>query len=52
MTGLWQTSGRSAVSFKRRLEIEKRYSEEYSLRMDLRILINTIKEVISGKGAV
>lgn len=52
LTGLWQTSGRSAVSFKRRLEIEKRYSEEYSLRMDLRILINTIKEVISGKGAV
>ncbi len=52
LTGLWQTSGRSTVSFKRRLEIEKRYSEEYSFEMDLRILLNTVKEVIEGKGAI
>ena len=52
LTGLWQTSGRSTVTFKRRLEIEKRYSDQYSLRMDYNILKNTVKEVISGKGAI
>ena len=52
LTGLWQTSGRSNITFEDRLKIEKRYSEQYSLRMDFRIFLKTIKEVIKGKGAL
>lgn len=52
LTGLWQTSGRSDVSFRERLKIEKRYSEEYSLRMDIEIIFKTIRDVFKRKGAV
>lgn len=52
LTGLWQTSGRSAVSFKRRLAIERKYSQEYCFKLDLKIFINTIKDVFQGRGAV
>ena len=52
LTGLWQTSGRSNITFVERLKIEKGYSENYSLKMDFKILLKTIKEVIRGKGAV
>lgn len=52
LTGLWQVSGRSDVSFKRRLVLERKYSQEYCLKMDLKILIGTVKEVFKGNGAV
>lgn len=52
LTGLWQTSGRSDVSFRERLKIEKKYSENYSLKLDFRIIIKTIKDVVKGRGAV
>ena len=52
LTGLWQTSGRSNVSFRERLRIEKEYSENYSLKLDFKIIMNTIKDVIRGRGAL
>lgn len=52
LTGLWQTSGRSMVSFRDRLRLEKKYSEEYSLKMDVKIVFLTFKEVITHKGAM
>lgn len=52
LTGLWQTSGRSAISFNRRLEIEKTYSENYSLKADIKIIFKTILDVFKGKGAM
>lgn len=52
LTGLWQVSGRSDISFKRRLVLERKYSQEYCLKMDLKILIGTVKEVFKGNGAL
>lgn len=52
ITGLWQTSGRSNISFRERLRIEKGYSENYSLRLDFKILLETFKEVVKGNGAI
>lgn len=52
ITGLWQTSGRSNISFRDRLKIEKKYSENYSLKLDFKILMQTFKEVIKGNGAI
>ena len=52
ITGLWQVSGRSDLSFKRRLELEQEYSKKYSIRFDLMILFRTIRAVIKGDGAM
>lgn len=52
ITGLWQTSGRSNISFRERLKIEKRYSDEYSLKMDIKILFKTFSGVFKKDGAI
>ena len=51
LTGLWQTSGRSNISFKERLEIEKEYSEKYSMMLDLKIFFKSFAVVIFKQGA-
>lgn len=52
ITGLWQVSGRSDLSFKRRLELESKYSNSISIRMDIKILLNTFLAVFKGEGAM
>ncbi len=52
LTGLWQTSGRSAISFNKRLEIEKTYSDNYSLKTDIKIIFKTILDVFKCRGAI
>ena len=52
ITGLWQVSGRSDISFQRRLELEKKYSNTCSFRLDFKILINTFAAVFKGEGAM
>ena len=51
LTGYWQVSGRSDVSFKKRLELEQFYSNNYSLLLDIKIIINTVRVVLFKKGA-
>lgn len=51
ITGYWQVSGRSDVSFKQRLKLEQYYSNNASLKMDIKILLKTVKVVLFGKGA-
>ncbi len=51
LTGYWQVSGRSDVSFKRRLELESFYSENRSLKLDIKIFFLTFSVVLFGKGA-
>jgi exopolysaccharide biosynthesis polyprenyl glycosylphosphotransferase len=51
MTGLWQISGRSTVSFSEWLELDLWYIEHWSLALDLRILFRTIPAVLRQKGA-
>ena len=51
ITGYWQVSGRNDVSFKRRLKLEKYYSNNYSLTMDISIFFKTFKVVLCGRGA-
>ena len=52
ITGLWQVSGRSDLTFKRRLELEAQYSNSISLRLDIKIIINTFRAVFKGEGAM
>ena len=51
MTGLWQVSGRSDLSFDEMKSLDMHYVENKSLLLDLKILLLTIPVVISGKGA-
>jgi exopolysaccharide biosynthesis polyprenyl glycosylphosphotransferase len=52
ITGIWQVSGRSEVTdFDEVLEMDLLYIENWSLRMDLEILVRTIGVVFLGKGA-
>jgi exopolysaccharide biosynthesis polyprenyl glycosylphosphotransferase len=51
MTGLWQCSGRSNVDFHDWMRLDLEYVDNWSLRLDLQILLRTILAVLSGKGA-
>lgn len=51
ITGLAQVSGRNAVGWDERLELDARYVEGMSLRQDLRILVRTVAAVLSRRGA-
>lgn len=50
MTGLWQVSGRNDVDYDVRIRLDMQYAHLKSLRLDGRILINTIRVVLSGMG--
>ena len=51
MTGLWQVSGRSRLSFMERVRLDEDYLHNWSLWLDLRILARTILVVVRGEGA-
>ena len=51
VTGLWQVTGRSRTTFDEMVRLDLRYVKRRSLWTDLRILIDTPRAVISGKGA-
>lgn len=51
MTGYWQVSGRSAVGYPERVDIELHYIENQSLLFDIAILIKTVWEVLLKRGA-
>ncbi len=53
ITGLWQVSGRSNITdFEEVVELDKKYIREWSLGLDLRILLQTIKVVFSKEGSM
>ena len=51
ITGYWQVNGRSKTTFKERLELERYYSNNYSLILDIKIFFKTFKVVLFGKDA-
>ncbi len=51
ITGLWQVSGRSDLSFEGRVDLELYYAQNWSFWLDLRILFKTIAVVLFGRGA-
>ncbi|MQA59920.1 MAG: exopolysaccharide biosynthesis polyprenyl glycosylphosphotransferase [Actinophytocola sp.] len=51
MTGLWQVSGRSDLSWDESIRLDLRYVEDWSLALDAMILWKTFRAVLSGEGA-
>lgn len=51
ITGLWQVSGRSDLTFDEQCLLDIYYIENWSLAMDLRIMLQTIPRVLFGSGA-
>jgi exopolysaccharide biosynthesis polyprenyl glycosylphosphotransferase len=51
LTGLWQVSGRSDLSWSESVRLDVRYVEDWSLALDLMILWKTFRAVRSGQGA-
>ncbi len=51
MTGLWQVSGRSDLAWEEAVRLDLRYVENWSLSLDLVILLRTITAVVRSSGA-
>ncbi len=51
MTGLWQISGRSGLSFDDLVRLDFTYLENWSIWLDISIILKTIPAVLSGRGA-
>ncbi|MCD0447801.1 sugar transferase [Actinocorallia sp. API 0066] len=51
MTGLWQVSGRSDLSWEDSVRLDLRYVENWTLAMDLQIIWRTVATVVRGDGA-
>lgn len=51
LTGLWQVSGRSDLSWEDSVRLDLRYVENWSLAEDLLILWKTARAVLAGSGA-
>lgn len=50
LTGLAQVSGRNALTWTERIDLDVRYVEEQSVLTDLRILARTLVAILSGEG--
>ncbi len=52
ITGLWQISGRSKIKdFEEVVRLDKEYVDNWSIKEDIRILLKTVKVVLSKDGA-
>ena len=52
ITGLWQVMGRSRTTFDEMVRLDLKYIREWSLFLDIKILLKTPQAVINGSGAL
>jgi exopolysaccharide biosynthesis polyprenyl glycosylphosphotransferase len=51
ITCLWQVLGRNSIPFERWMELDMQYIDQWSLTLDLEILLRTIPAILRGSGA-
>ncbi len=51
LTGLWQVSGRSDISYENRVRLDMYYIRNWNIWIDLQVLLRTIPTVLSRRGA-
>ena len=52
VTGLWQISGRSEVTFDERMHMDMDYFRKNSLKSDMKILRKTVEKIVKREGAI
>ena len=52
ITGLWQTSGRSNTTFTDRLTMDMEYYYNHTLKMDIKLIYKTVRNVVKKEGAI
>lgn len=51
ITGLWQISGRSDIGYDERVKLDIYYVENWSLWLDIKILLKTVVALVTARGA-
>lgn len=51
LTGLWQVSGRSDLSWHETVSLDLRYVDNWSPSMDMNVMARTVRAVLNGQGA-
>ncbi|MEI5710444.1 sugar transferase, partial [Streptomyces brasiliscabiei] len=51
LTGLWQVSGRSDLSWRETVALDLRYVDNWSLAGDMNVMARTVRVVLEGQGA-
>ena len=51
LTGYWQISGRSTMSFEERIRLDTAYLTNWSLSLDFAILARTVRALFATRGA-
>ncbi|MDF2462991.1 MAG: UDP-phosphate galactose phosphotransferase [Ramlibacter sp.] len=51
ITGLWQVSGRNALTYQQRVQLDSKYVQQWSVWLDAKILAKTILVVLTGHGS-
>ena len=51
LSGMWQTSGRSDTEYEERISLDSYYIQNWSIWLDIWILIKTVYVVLKGRGA-
>ena len=52
ITGYWQITGRSDVTFEERLKMDYDYNQNKGLKTDLKLLVKTVLNVVKKEGAI
>ena len=53
ITGMWQVSGRSNITdFEEVVKLDTKYIDEWSLGLDLKILVKTVGSVLKKEGSM
>jgi undecaprenyl-phosphate galactose phosphotransferase len=51
LTGLWQVSGRSDISYNDRIQLDMYYINNWTFMLDVMVLLKTIPAVLCRRGA-
>ena len=51
ITGLWQVRGRSRLNFNDMVRLDLKYAKQWSIWLDIKIILQTPKAVLMGEGA-
>lgn len=51
LSGMWQISGRSDTGYEERINLDTYYIQNWSVWLDIWIIIKTVWVVLNGKGA-